>query len=196
MMAEMQDLRGRFMPVIVMLAIMWGEEILDFILPGSFDQLGIYPRQLQGLLGIPLAPFLHGGFPHLIANSLPFLVLGMLVAVQGREQFVVATALITVLGGLGVWLIAPPQTVTIGASGLIFGYLTYLMARGFHTKRKTDFLLGLGVLLIYGPLLWGALPFRVPDGVSWQAHLSGAAAGVVAASVTHRRFAGTSTRRS
>lgn len=182
------DLRGRFAPVLVMLAIMWGEEVLDYILPGSFDQLGIQPRRVRGLLGIPLAPFLHGGFQHLIANTLPFLILALLVAVQGRQQFMVATTLITVIGGLGVWLIAPPATVTIGASGLIFGYLTFLMARGFYSRRISDFLVGLGVLLIYGPLLWGALPFRVPDGVSWQAHLAGAAAGIVAASVTNKRF--------
>lgn len=183
MTATPEPVTRRFGPALFMLAVMWGTEVIDFVLPLDLDQYGITPRDLPGLLGIPLAPFLHGGFPHLIANTLPFLVLGLLISVLSREQFIRATVLVIGIGGLGVWLIAPHGTVTIGASGLVFGYLTFLLSRGFLTRRLSDILIGAAVLIIYGPFLWGALPFGVAAGVSWQAHLSGALAGVFAARV-------------
>ena len=160
---------------------MWALEILDVILRGHLDEAGIEPREADGLLGILFAPLLHGGFEHLLANTLPLLILGTLVATSSRRVFWQVTALVVVLGGLGTWLIAPPNSVTIGASGLVFGYLGYLLVAGVRTRRWLDLLVGLIVLLTYGTLLLGALPWAVPSNVSWQAHLTGALAGGLAA---------------
>jgi membrane associated rhomboid family serine protease len=159
---------------------MWALELVDVVLRGRLDAGGIQAREADGLLGVVLSPFLHSGFSHLVANTLPLLALGTLVATGGRRAFWLATAIIVVLGGLGTWLIAPANSVTIGASGLVFGYLGYLLVVGVRTRHWIDLLVGLAVLLLYGGLLVGALPWAVADGVSWQAHLCGALAGGLA----------------
>jgi membrane associated rhomboid family serine protease len=168
-------------PVIGLVAIMWAAELIDALLPYDADQLGIESRTVTGLLGVPLAPFLHGGFGHLLANTLPFVVLGLLVSWRAGSAFWPVIGTIVAGAGLGVWLLGPAATVTIGASGLVFGLLTYLVAAGFRTRHWLDVVIGVVVLLVYGSLLWGALPFFVPAGVSWLGHLCGAAAGVLAA---------------
>lgn len=171
---------GPFGPPLLLLAIMWALELLDVLLRGHLDAAGIQARQTDGLLGILLSPFLHSGFSHLVANTLPLLALGTLVATNGRRAFWLATGIIVALGGLGTWLIAPAGSVTIGASGLVFGYLGYLLVVGVRTRHWIDLLVGLAVLVLYGGLLVGALPWAVADGVSWQAHLCGALAGGLA----------------
>lgn len=168
-------------PVLAMVAAMWLLEILDVVLRGRLDGLGIASRSWEGLLGIPAAPLLHSGFAHLIANTVPFLVLGSLVAWRSDGRIWPVTITIALVGGLGVWLLGPVDTVTIGASGLVFGFLAYLLTLGVLSRRWLDILIALTVFLIYGGLLWGALPFGVPAGVSWLAHITGAAAGVLAA---------------
>ncbi len=172
---------GPFGPPLLLLTAMWGLEILDVMLRGRLDSGGIQAREVDGLVGVLLAPLLHAGFNHLMANTLPLLVLGTLVAMGGRRTFWSATGIIVLVGGLGTWLIAPPNSVTVGASGLVFGYLGYLLVIGVRTRHWRDLLIGLAVLLVYGWLLAGALPWNVSDGVSWQAHLSGALAGGLAA---------------
>ena len=172
------------LPVLVLLGVMWVFEIVDLIIPVEFDYLGISSREFAGLIGIPLAPFLHGGFEHLLANTLPFLILGSLVAWRARGRFWSVAVLIIVLGGAAVWLLAPSDTITIGASGMVFGFLGYLLVLGVLTRRWVDILVAVGVLLLYGSLLMGATPFGVPEGVSWLAHLTGFAAGVAAAVIT------------
>lgn len=172
---------GPFGPPLLLLAVMWGLELLDVVLRGRLDSGGIQARETDGLLGVLLSPFLHAGFSHLLANTVPLLVLGTLVARGGRRAFWSATAVIVVLGGLGTWLIAPSDSVTIGASGVVFGYLGYLIVVGVRTRHWVDLLVGLAVLLLYGGLLLGALPWAVSEGVSWQAHLCGALAGGLAA---------------
>ncbi|MFN8124971.1 MAG: rhomboid family intramembrane serine protease [Candidatus Nanopelagicales bacterium] len=180
--------RGRvFLPVLILLGVMWVMEFLDFILPADLDYWGIRSRDPEGLLGIPMAPFLHGGFEHLMANTLPFLILGTLVAWRAGGKFWSVAIIIIVLGGAGVWLFGPGNVITIGASGLVFGFLGYLLVLGILTRSWVDILVSVGVLLIYGSLLLGATPFGVPEGVSWLAHLTGFVAGVVAAFVTSDR---------
>jgi membrane associated rhomboid family serine protease len=168
-------------PVFALLASIWLVELIDALTRRSLDGLGIEPRSVSGLVGVPLAPLLHGGFAHLLANTVPLLVLGLLVSWRSRTGFWEVTVWVVVLGGLGVWLLGAPSTITIGASGLVFGYLTYLMASGFRARHWIDVVLAVGVVLVYGGLLWGALPGGVPAGVSWLAHLTGAAAGVFVA---------------
>jgi membrane associated rhomboid family serine protease len=175
------DRLGPLGPPLVLLAVMWGLELLDVLLRGWLDNHGIEPRDVDGLLGVLLAPFLHSGFSHLIANTVPLLVLGTLVASAGRRTFWRVTAAVIVLGGLGTWLISPAGTITIGASGVVFGYLGYLLVAGVRTRHWLDLLVGVVVLLVYGGLLLGALPWAVDGTVSWQAHLTGAIAGGLAA---------------
>ena len=150
-------------------------EFYDQLTGEWLDADGIVPRSLDGLDGILWAPLLHGGFAHLVANTLPFVVFGFLVLANGIGRFVLVTAVIWVLAGLGVWLTAPYGSVTVGMSGVIFGWLTYLLVRGFFARSGTQILLAVVVFFLWGGILLGVLPGQ--DGVSWQGHLFGALAG-------------------
>ena len=166
-----------------MLAIMWAVEVIDIPLRGRLDRFGVYPRQLSGLPGIVFAPFLHAGFGHLIANTLPFLVLGAVVAYAGLRQFVLVTVIVMAGSGLGMWLFGASNSVQVGASGLVFGYLTYLLTRGFIAQKLSWILGAVLIGLFYGSLLWGLIPRH---GVSFSGHLFGALSGVAAAWLLHR----------
>lgn len=174
-------------PVLILVAVMWVVEIIDAVLPLAVDQWGIVGRTTSGLVGVVLSPFLHAGFAHLMANTVPFLVLGVLVAWRSRERFWAVLTLIAVGGGLGVWLLTSPTTLTIGASGVVFGMAAYLVAAGLLTRHWLDIAVAVGVVLVYGTMFAGVLPFGVPAGVSWLAHLTGALAGVGAAFAFARR---------
>ena len=162
-----------------LLGIMWAVEILDLLPFVHLDRFGIRPRSVAGLVGIVCAPFLHAGFAHLAANSFPFVILGGIVLLGGRRVFWSVTLFVTLTGGLGVWLFSGQSTNHIGASGLIFGYLGFLLARGFFEKSLPWMLGACAILLAYGGLLFGVLPIHA--GVSWQGHLFGFLAGVGAA---------------
>jgi membrane associated rhomboid family serine protease len=165
--------------LVVLVGLMWVSEIVDTALHGALDRYGIVARNPEGLIGIVTAPFLHLGFGHLISNTLPLLTLGALIAISGAARLLSVTAIVTAVGGLGTWLISPPYTITIGASGLVFGYAAYLIARGVFNRRIGQVLIGVVVVLVWGSaLLGGLLP---QDGISWQGHLFGAIAGVLAA---------------
>jgi membrane associated rhomboid family serine protease len=166
-------------------ALLWVIEFYDQATGAGLDDDGIVPRTESGLEGILWAPLLHGGFAHLIANTLPFLIFGFLVLANGFGRFVLVTALIWAISGLGVWLVAPAGTVTIGMSGVIFGWLTYLLVRGFFARSGTQILLAVVLFLFWGGILLGVLPGQ-PQ-VSWQGHLFGALAGVFAASLVAPR---------
>jgi len=173
-------------------ALLWVVEFYDQVTPADLDQDGIVPRTTDGLEGILWAPLLHGGWAHLIANTLPFLVFGFLVLANGIGRFAVVTAIVWALGGLGVWLTAPDGSVTVGMSGVIFGWLAYLLIRGFFARSGTQILLAVVLFFFWGGILFGVLPGQ--EGVSWQGHLFGALAGVVAAwLVAPRRRTSTAT---
>ncbi|WP_084964814.1 rhomboid family intramembrane serine protease [Thermoactinospora rubra] len=176
---------GAALLMIGMLAVMWALEIFDYLLGGALDGYGIRAWTADGLVGIIFAPFLHVGFGHLMANSLPLLVLGFLAAIRGIGRFVSATILIMLIGGFGTWLTTPPKVVAIGASGLIFGYFGYVVSRGIFDRRLVDVLIGVGVAIAYYSMLWGLLPNQ--EGVSWQGHLFGLIGGVAAAWVLRRK---------
>lgn len=166
-------------------AVLWVIEGIDVAASHRLDGWGIRPRSDEGLLGILAAPLLHGGWGHLSANTVPALVLGFLTLATGIARGLVATAVIWLAGGLAVWLVAGDHSVHIGASGLIFGWLTYLVVQGFVDRNPVEIGIGLAVLLVYGGVLWGVLPGQ--PGVSWQGHLFGAIAGVLAAVVVSER---------
>ncbi len=159
--------------------LLWVIEIVDTAMNNELDQYGVQPREAEGLLGILFAPVLHGGWEHLSANTLPALVLGFLVLVSGIARGLEVTAVIWVVGGIGVWLVAPSDTVHLGASVLIFGWLVYLMVRGIFTRRAGEIILGMVLFFMYGGLLLGVLPGQ--PGISWQGHLFGAIGGALAA---------------
>ncbi len=161
--------------VVILLGVLWVLEIVDqAILDQDLDRYGIIPREWSGLIGVITAPFLHGGYGHLAANSIPFLVLGAFVILRGRMQFVLATLLITVVGGLAVWIVAR-TAIHIGASGLIFGYFGFLIMVGVLERSFKAILVAIAVGFLYGGLLWGVLPDQ--PGISWEGHLFGLLAG-------------------
>jgi len=163
--------------LIVCVALAWSLEIVDQLVLGeSLDGFGIRPRNPSALWGVLAAPLLHGGWAHLATNTLPFVVLGWLVMLRRVRDFFVVTALVLLGGGLGVWLIAAPNTVHIGASGLIFGYVGYLLARGYFERSMGSIVIALAVAALYGGALFGLLPGQ--PGVSWEGHLTGFASGV------------------
>lgn len=158
----------------------WLIEALDvFIFAGSLDKFGIQPHRLSGLIGILFAPFLHGDWAHLISNTVPFLILGWLVMLQETSDFWIVNILTLLFGGLGVWLFGGVGTVHIGASILIFGYLGFLLLRGWFQKNIPSILLSVLVFIGYGSMIWGILP--TTPGVSWQGHLFGFLGGAIAA---------------
>ncbi|MEQ9001434.1 MAG: rhomboid family intramembrane serine protease [Coleofasciculus sp. B1-GNL1-01] len=168
-----------------LVAVMWGLELIDLIIfQGALNRYGIFPRTIIGLRGILFAPFLHGGLPHLIANTVPFLTLGWFVMLQETSDFFIVTAITMVVSGLGVWLLGSPG-VHIGASGLVFGYLGFLLLRGYFQRNVPSILLSLIVGFLYGGAIWGILP-TVP-GVSWEGHLFGFIGGIIAARLLSQR---------
>jgi membrane associated rhomboid family serine protease len=168
-------------------ALLYVVEFFDQIDGHHLDDYGIRPMEADGLWGILFAPLLHANWGHLAANTGPALVLGFLVALAGLSRFLWATAIIWIVGGFGTWLIGNMgspcgPTDHIGASGLIFGWLTFLLVFGFFIRSGAQIVVGLLVLVIYGSVLWGAVPvLNVCGGVSWQGHLCGGIAGVLAA---------------
>ena len=171
--------------VVAMAAVMWVVEIADQIGGGRLDAYGIEPREIDGLDGVVFAPFLHAGFDHLIGNTIPFVLLGFAIALGGIARVATVTVIVALVGGLGTWLVAPANTVHIGASGIVFGYAAYLVARGVYSRSAMQIALGVVVLAVWGTtLLRGLVP---EDGISWQGHLFGAIGGVLAARLLHRR---------
>ncbi|WP_235734517.1 rhomboid family intramembrane serine protease [Nocardioides alcanivorans] len=176
----------------VFVGVLWVLEIVDTILNNRLDRLGIEPLQADGLWGILFAPLLHSGFGHLIANTIPALVLGFLILLSGGPVWARATGTIWLIGGVGTWLTGGANTLHLGASVLIFGWLTFLLLRGFFNRNVLQILLGLVVFVIYGGVLWGVLP--TTPGVSWQGHLFGAIGGGLAAFWMAEREKGAETR--
>ncbi|MCB1740258.1 MAG: rhomboid family intramembrane serine protease [Gammaproteobacteria bacterium] len=168
----------RVRPVLMLLAIIWLVEIVNLLLGHGLGRFGIVPRTLDGLVGIPFAPLLHASLGHALVNSMPLLVLGVLVAAHGRRSFVQVTVVVAVLGGLGVWLIGRPGS-HVGASGLIFGYFGYLLGCALFRRELLSMLIAGVALLLYGGLILGVLPVSGPT--SWEGHLFGLLAGGVVA---------------
>ena len=172
--------------LMALVAVAWVLELGDFLVPGRWmDMHGIQPRTMSGLWGILFAPLLHGSFAHLMANTVPFLVLGFLVMLRGLGTFIGVSLMVMVMGGLLVWLLAPTNSIHIGASGLIFGYIGYLLARGYFERNYSSLGIAALVALLYGGAIWGVLPGQV--GVSWQGHLFGFLSGVATAGLLRPR---------
>jgi membrane associated rhomboid family serine protease len=172
---------------VILLAAMWVVRVLDGLLPGDWNHtFGIQAWAFDGLDGLVLSPALHVGWAHLLANTLPFLVLGVLVALDGIGRYWAVTAIVAILGGLGTWIFNAPGTVTVGASGLVFGYFGYLLVRAFAAPSLGHGILYAVIAVAVAALYGGAMLtgiFSAGTGVSVQAHLFGAIGGGVAAIV-------------
>jgi membrane associated rhomboid family serine protease len=171
--------------ILVMLAVMWVAEVVDVVSGNELDELGIEPRDPEGLVGVGTAPFLHAGFGHLLANTLPFVILGLVVAFEGLRRLLAVTAIVMVVGGLGTWLFAASNSIHIGASGVVFGYAAYLIVRGVFNRNLGELAVAVVVVLFLGGALLGGLVPRA--GVSWQGHFFGAVGGMLAAWMLSKR---------
>lgn len=187
--AEPRDARrDGFALVAAMAGLMWAIEVVDRITGGDLEALGIEPHRADGLIGVVAAPFLHADFAHLMSNTVPFLVLGFAIALSGVLRVVAVTAIVMLVGGMGVWLFAAEGSLHIGASGVVFGYAGYVISRGVFNRSVLELVMGAVVAGVWGSaLLGGLLP---QDGISWQGHFFGAVGGVVAAYVLRRERAG------
>ncbi|MGO2747643.1 rhomboid family intramembrane serine protease [Microbacterium sp.] len=181
---ERSHTASRFASPVGLVALMWVIQFADAILPGSFTAFGLRSWDLGSLPGLVLGPLLHAGWPHLIGNTLPLLVLGCLVAVEGAGRFWLVTAVTALVGGIGTWLVNAPGTLTVGASVLVFGYFAYVIVRIFSPRpishRIAYALIALVVIVVYGGSMLVGIIGAGPS-VSWQAHLFGAIGGVIAA---------------
>ncbi|WP_405956343.1 rhomboid family intramembrane serine protease [Streptomyces phaeochromogenes] len=165
-------------------ALLWVLEAIDVASGHALDTFGVTPREFGELRDIVPAAFVHFGWDHLAANSVPLLLLGFLAALSGIRRFLAVVTVTILVSGLGVWLTASEHSITAGASGVVFGLFGYLLVRGFVDRRIGDVVIGLVVGAVYGSILWGVLPTTA--GVSWQGHLFGLIGGVASAFVFRR----------
>lgn len=175
-----RDLKSHVYVLGSIILFMWLLELADqFIFGTRLDTLGVRPWSISGLRGILFAPFLHAGFPHLIANTVPFLVLGWLVMIKHIRDFVMVTFIVMLISGLGIWVFGSPRSIHLGASSLIFGYFGFLLLRGYFERSPHSIFFSVVVAVLYGGLLLGVLPQG--NGISWQGHLFGFLGGGLAA---------------
>ncbi len=188
-MARTVNLRRRLLRQAIVLgafvAGLWFLEIIDaLLLRGALDGFGIAPRSLTSLPAVLVAPFLHAGFGHLMANTIPFVVLGWMVMWRRTSDLFAVFLASAIASGLGVWLFGGAHTLHLGLSGVIFGFLGFLLARGYYERSAGAIAVAFSAFLLYGGILWGVLPLQ--QGVSWQGHLFGFVGGVVTAYVMAR----------
>ena len=190
---------SRFVPVLVLLAIMWAIEVVDTILPVDLDMFSLASWTPLSLYGVVTSPLLHSGFGHLMANTFPFLILGLCIAVEGARRFWLVTVITAVVSGLGAWLTTlPVGQHVVGASGIVFGFFAYLAVRTWFTedvlRKIVYFAIGFFVFITYGAsMIFGLLP--QDNGISWQGHLFGFAGGILAAWLIHRKRPGSATEK-
>jgi membrane associated rhomboid family serine protease len=162
------------------LAVIWILQVLNWADGYRLDsEFGILPEHASRLPEIFTAPFLHFSWQHIEGNSVPLFVLGVLAAYRSITRFLLASIIIAVVSGLAVWLFQSSNELTVGASGLIFGYFGYVLVRGFFDRNLVD----IGVGLVAGVLYWTILEVAIPGtpGVSWIGHVGGLVGGVLAA---------------
>lgn len=164
---------------------LWIAFAANTVLGGALLRFGIVPRTADGLLGIFIAPLLHASLNHLIANTIPFLIFGWLVMLRDRRHFLPVTFYAMLGSGLMAWSLGAPGSVHVGASGVIFGYLGFLLLSGWYARSFSSIIISVGVAVLWGGTVMQVLPGT--PGISWQGHLGGLIGGIFAA----RRYRGT-----
>lgn len=178
------SIRDEIHGVLIFLAAIWAVFLISLVFP-SLDNLGVEPRTVHGLVGVAMMPFLHADFTHIMGNTVPLLILLMLLAGSRARSWLVVLAII-VLGGLLLWACGRSEKNNIGASGLVFGLIVFLIGSGFLERRIIPMLIALFVVFLYGgALISGILP-TAGDHISWDGHLCGAVAGGLVAYVLAR----------
>lgn len=163
-----------------LLALMWLIHGLQMASGGSLSALGVLPGHKEGLKGILMAPLIHGNLSHLVSNSIPLFVLTLIISFFYRKVAYLAFALIYVLSGAAVWMFAR-EVYHIGASGLVYGLLSFVFWSGVFRRNIKSIVLALIVTILYSGYIWGVLP--VKEGISWESHLFGGIAGILVAYV-------------
>ena len=171
--------------LVAFLTGLWLIELIDTLIQGiDLETYGIHPRSVDGLWQIASAPFLHADVSHLIANSIPLLILGWMIIIRDKWHFTLVFVVAALVSGLGIWIFGGANTIHIGASGVVFGFLGYLLGRGYFERSFVSILFGFVALILYGGILIGMLPGQ--PGVSWLGHLFGLAGGILAAYLVSR----------
>lgn len=173
-----------FIIMLYLIAILWVILFLSLVFP--LNRYGITPRSYSGLPGILLAPFLHLNSSHLLANSLSLFVLGSILLGLEKKRSLAISLYIIIGSGLGTWLIGRPDSVHIGASGLIYGIMAYLFFIGIFSGNFKTVLISVIVFLLYGGAIWGILP--VNSFISWESHLCGFLTGIIIAKVYSNKY--------
>ena len=163
------------------LGVIWATTLLNWLLGGMLTTFAIHPRYLSGLLGIAVAPFLHGDFAHLIGNSVTFMLLGLIATARNKTDFMAVAIGTAISSGLCAWLLGAGNSVHLGASGVIFGFLGFLMARGWFERSFLAIGLSLLVTFAFGSMVFGVFPILAGAGISWQGHLGGYLGGIAMA---------------
>ena len=171
-----QEISSHAQLLTCIVVLLWAIELADMLLGGTLDRLGIRPREIGGLQGIFFAPFLHANWLHLIGNTIPLVVLSTLILARDRGEWIIVTILAAVGSGAGTWLFGAPNTLHIGASGVIFGYFGYLVTRAWFDRSIGSMVVSLLVIAMFGGMIWGISPIQ--RGISWEGHLFGLLAGV------------------
>jgi len=167
--------------IVAFTALLYVVELVNLaIFHSSLNDYGIVSHRVTGLLGVIWAPLLHVGWQHLISNTLPVLLFGFLAMAVGIRQWVAVTVVIWLISGLGVWLTEDTGVSTVGASGIAFGWLMFLLVRGIFNRSFKQLVVAAVLLFYWGSALWGLLPNVNPE-ISWQAHAFGALGGLLAA---------------
>lgn len=179
---------GSLIVMVSIAALLWVIEIVNAANNYSLDRFGLRPRRIDGLWGVATEPFLHASYGHLLSNTVPLIGIGWVLMLSGLRTWLTVSGVVLVVGGVATWLVAPAGLI-VGASGLVFGWLGYLIARAYFSRKLRWIFVAVVVLVFFGTLLNGLLP-SLHSNVSWQAHVCGFAAGVLAGAVLHPRRAG------
>lgn len=174
-----KELQSQGTLLVCVVIVLWTIELANSLMNNALNNLGIRPRNIVGLQGILFAPFLHGNWRHLISNTFPLVILSWLIMARDRSEWIAVTVLTAIASGLGTWLFGGAATIHIGASGVVFGYFGFLVARAYFERSMGSIAICLLVLALFSGMIWGILPVQV--GISWEGHLFGLLGGIAAA---------------
>ena len=177
---KQSSILGSISGILSFVLLIWAIEIFNYVFGHPFSNLGIFPRNIWGLPGILFTPLIHHGFEHTITNSISLIILGILISLKNHRIIFKVSLFIIIVGGLGVWIFGRSAS-HIGASGLIFGYFGFLVARGWYVRDFGSITISILTIILYGGMIFGIFPGQAY--ISWEAHLFGFIAGLLSARI-------------